>query len=80
MVDVGERKGTIQETEKFFINNIFDFNDKSVSEIMTHRTNVVGLSMNLSLPEIIKITSEEKYTRYPIYRDSLDNIIGILLC
>lgn len=78
MVDVGEQKGTIQETEKFFINNIFDFDDKSVSEIMTHRTNVVGLSIDLSLPEIIKITSEEKYTRYPVYRDSLDNIIGIL--
>lgn len=78
MVDVGEQKGTIQETEKFFINNIFDFDDTSVSEIMTHRTNVVGLSIDLSLSEIIDITSEEKYTRYPVYEDSLDNIVGIV--
>ncbi|NLB88186.1 MAG: HlyC/CorC family transporter, partial [Syntrophomonadaceae bacterium] len=78
MVDVGEQKGTIQETEKFFINNIFDFDDKVVSEVMTHRTNVIGLSMDLSLAEIINITSEEKYTRYPVYQDSLDNIVGIL--
>lgn len=78
MVDVGEQKGTIQETEKFFINNIFDFDDTCVSEIMTHRTNVVGLSVELSLPEIINIASAEKYTRYPVYKDSLDNIVGIV--
>ncbi len=78
MVDVGEQKGTIQETEKKFIHNIFDFDDTNISEIMTHRTDVIGLPVELSLAEVIDKISTAKYTRFPVYQDSLDNIIGIL--
>jgi len=78
MVDAGEESGTIQEIEKEVINNIFDFDDKVASEIMTHRTEVVGLSLDSELEHVLTVVNQEKYTRLPVYRDSLDDIVGIL--
>ncbi|NTW73011.1 MAG: HlyC/CorC family transporter [Eubacteriaceae bacterium] len=78
MIDVGEEKGAIQRIEKELINNIFDFNDKYASDIMTHRTEVLALPKDAGLEEVIKLYSEEKYTRIPIYKENIDNIIGIL--
>ncbi|HOM02350.1 MAG TPA: hemolysin family protein [Acetivibrio sp.] len=78
MVDVGEEKGTIQENEKEMINNIFDFDNKTVMDIMTHRTDIVSLPVEASLDEVISLYNEEKYTRIPVYEESIDNIVGIL--
>lgn len=78
MVDVGQEKGTIQETEKEMINNIFEFDNKTVSDIMTHRTNIVAIPVEMSLKETLHIANVEKYTRLPVYDDNIDNIIGIL--
>jgi len=78
MVDVGEEKGTIFEYEKFMINNIFEFNNKTAEDIMTHRMEIVGISITSSLSEILKVIDEEKYTRIPVYDKKIDNIIGIL--
>ncbi|WP_223701662.1 hemolysin family protein [Sutcliffiella deserti] len=78
MVDVGKERGTIQENEKIMINNIFELDNKDVSDIMTHRTNVIALPSNLSLDQIVRIVNIEKYTRFPVYEDSLDRIVGIL--
>jgi len=78
MVDVGEERGAIDETEKMMINNIFDFDNKTVSEIMTHRIDVVGIPLGASLQEIVETINSEKYTRYPVYREHMDDIVGIL--
>ncbi|MRH41559.1 DUF21 domain-containing protein [Aquibacillus halophilus] len=78
MVDVGEEKGTIQQNEKMMINNIFELDNKDVSDVMTHRTNIVALPLHLNFKEVIQIVNVEKYTRFPIYEKNLDNIIGIL--
>jgi len=78
MVDVGEEKGTIDETEKEMINNIFDFNNKVVSDIMTHRTEIEALSVDASLNEVTSFINSEKYSRIPIYEDNIDNIIGVM--
>jgi putative hemolysin len=78
MIDVGEEKGTIDEIEKVFINNVFDFDDKVVSDIMTHRTRVVAIPLDCSLDDIVELINREKYTRIPVYEDSIDNIVGIL--
>ena len=78
MVDVGEERGTIQEDEKFMINNIFELDNKTVSEIMTHRTNVVAIPIEYSLREVAQLFNEEKHSRVPVYRGNLDNIVGIL--
>ena len=78
MVDVGEEKGTIQEIEREVINNIFDFDEKVASDVMTHRTEIVSVPINLGLEEIIHLISEEGFSRIPVYENSIDNIIGIL--
>nr|WP_205597419.1 hemolysin family protein [Neobacillus thermocopriae] len=78
MVDVGQEKGTIQEAEKEMINNIFEFDNKHVSDIMTHRTNIIALPIETSLEETVRIVNNEKYTRMPVYEEDIDHIIGIL--
>lgn len=80
MVDVGQEKGTIQEAEKEMINNIFEFDNKTVSDIMTHRTNIVAIPADMSLKDTLHIANVEKYTRLPVYdeTENIDHIIGIL--
>ncbi|WP_024831415.1 hemolysin family protein [Ruminiclostridium josui] len=78
MIDVGEEKGTIEETEKEMINNIFEFNNKTVSEIMTHRTDIAALPVDSTITEVTSFFNREKYSRIPIYEDSIDNIIGVM--
>ena len=78
MVDVGRESGAIHAAEKEMIENIFDFNDKEVSEIMTHRTNIVSLNVDAGFDEVIEVATKEKYSRVPVYEESIDNIVGIL--
>ncbi|WP_428910684.1 hemolysin family protein [Niallia sp. Krafla_26] len=77
MIDVGSERGTIQAEEKLMIHNIFEFNDKSVSDIVTHRTDMVALPIDASLEETVEIVNLERYTRFPVYEGDIDNIIGI---
>ena len=78
MVDVGEEKGIIRETEKEMIENIFEFDDTLISKIMTHRTDIVGLPIDASLHEVLEIASTERFSRIPVYEDDIDNVVGIL--
>jgi putative hemolysin len=78
MVDVGEEKGTIEEDEKEMINNIFEFNDTTVDDIMTHRMDIIGLPLDATMEETVELINEEKYSRIPVYDDTIDSIIGIL--
>ncbi|MBY0099355.1 hemolysin family protein [Mesobacillus maritimus] len=78
MIDVGRENGTIQDSEKQMINNIFEFDNKTVSDIMTHRTNINAIPIDLSLKETLQIVNQEKYTRIPVYEENFDHIIGIL--
>ncbi len=78
MVDVGEEKGAIDEIEKLMINNIFELDNKNIEDIMTHRTEMVALPTNIQTDKLISVISENQYSRYPIYKDSIDNIVGIL--
>ncbi len=78
MVDVGSESGNIEDSEKEMIENIFEFNDKEVSEIMTHRKKIVSLPVDASYSEVMRIAKNERYTRIPIYRETIDDIEGIL--
>lgn len=78
MVDVGSESGNIEELEKDMIENIFEFNDKEVSEIMTHRKKIVSLSEDATYDETMEIASKERFSRIPIYHDTIDDIVGIL--
>ncbi len=78
MVDVGSESGSIEDEEKEMIQNIFEFNDKEVSEIMTHRTKLVALPVSATYDEVLETAINERYTRIPIYDGTIDDIVGIL--
>ena len=79
MVDVGKEKGTIDQSEGEMINNVFEFNDKTVSEIMVPRTKIFALDMNLSISKVIEEISEDfRYSRVPVYDETIDEIKGIV--
>ena len=78
MVDVGEEKGAIEEEERELINNVFEFNDKVVSEVMIHRTEIFALDIKNNLSDILKQIEDLKYSRIPVYEDSIDDIKGVL--
>jgi len=78
MVDVGSESGNIEEEEKEMIENVFEFNDKEVAEIMTHRKKIISLPIDAPFDEVMRVAKEERYTRIPIYKDTIDDIVGIL--
>lgn len=79
MIDVGEEKGVIGVAAKEMLNNVFEFNDKIVSEIMIPRTEVFALNKELTIKEVIEILSEDtRYSRIPVYEETIDNIVGIV--
>ena len=78
LVDAGNEKGLIETEAKEMINNVFEFNDRTVGEIMTHRTDMETLELNEDLSEVIKRFSESGHSRIPVYDDDIDDIVGIL--
>ena len=80
MIDQGEEKGTIEEEEKELINNVFEFNDITVSEIMRHRKDIFAVDINISNEELLEELSHEeyRYSRIPVYDETIDDIKGIL--
>ncbi|MCR5200026.1 MAG: hemolysin family protein [Saccharofermentans sp.] len=78
MVDVGSESGNIEDTEREMIDNVFEFNDKEVSEIMTHRKKITAIPDDATYKEAVKVASEERYSRIPVYNGTIDDIVGIL--
>lgn len=78
MVEAGEEEGTIEEREKDMIENIFELNDRRVSELTTHRTEICAISADSSLQELVEIAQKDRYSRIPVYRDTIDDIIGVI--
>lgn len=78
MIEIGEEKGTIDYIEKEMLNNIFEFDDKTVADIMTHRIDIAAIPVEASLAEIIELINREGFTRFPVYEGGIDNIVGIL--
>ena len=78
LVDAGSENGAIDEEEKEFIQNVFEFDDLTAEEIATHRTDLVVLWTEDSMEEWDKTIHDNRHTRYPICTDSPDNVVGIL--
>ena len=78
LVNAGEEKGVIEESQKEMINNIFDFDDISVSDVMTHRTEIEAVEITDKIEDVVKLSCENGYSRIPVYEDELDNIRGII--
>jgi CBS domain containing-hemolysin-like protein len=74
----GKEKGVFEAIEEKLVRSVFSFADSTVRRAMTPRTDVVGIEINASPQEIINIIIEEGYSRFPVYENDLDSIIGIL--
>ena len=78
MIDEGEEKGTIEQSEKMLLNNVFEFNDIIVSEVMTPRTEIYAININENIKNLLDEIDEFKYSRIPVYDEEIDDIKGIL--
>lgn len=78
MLDAGNEKGTIEESEKEMINNIFEFDDRTVGEVMTHRMDLTAVELSLPIAEAVDLAISDGYSRMPVYEDTIDNIKGII--
>lgn len=78
MVDVGGEKGVIEDSQKEMINNIFEFDDIDVGDIMTHRTDMTAIEVSKSLEEVAELAIENGYSRIPVFDEDPDNIVGVL--
>ncbi len=78
MVDVGSEKGAIDDEERDFIQNVFEFDSTSVEEIITHRTDVTLLFLEDSIETWEQVINDTRYTYYPICGETPDQIVGVL--
>ena len=78
MVDMGEEKGEIEKEEKELIENVFEFNNSTAADVMIHRTDVVMLWVDDPPEEIMETIRTSGLTRFPVYEEDTDDIIGIL--
>ena len=78
MVNEGHENGVLQESEAEKINNIFTLDQKEAKDIMTHRKQIMALDGTCSLQEVLAEIRDMGYSRYPVYLDDVDNIIGII--
>lgn len=77
-VDVSHEEGVIESDEKTFINNVFDFSDSNVKDIMIPRIDMISISEDSSYKDVMKVFRESMYTRLPVYREEIENIIGFI--
>ena len=78
LVSASGRKGVIEKDETEMIHNIFEFNDTTVDEIMTHRTELSSIQSNIKFDDLINFIASEPFTRFPVYKDTIDEIIGTI--
>ena len=78
MVHEGHEQGLIQASEAKMITNIFEFGDKQVRDIMTKRSNIISIEGKASLEEAVGFMLEQRHSRYPVYDENIDHILGVL--
>ena len=78
IIDTMEEEGVLENDESDIIQGALKLKDVEVENIMTHRVDVVSLNINATKEEVIKTFTESNYTRIPVYRDTIDNIIGVV--
>lgn len=78
IVEVSHEEGVIESDEKKMINNVFDFGDAVARDIMLPKVNMTFVDVNATYDELMEVFRSEKYTRYPVYEDTTDNVIGVL--
>ncbi len=78
MVDIGSEKGAIEQDERAMIENIFEFNNTTAADVMVHRMDVVALHVEETDEEIVRTIRQSGLSRFPVYKDDIDDVVGIL--
>lgn len=78
MVDTGGEMGTIEESQREMIENIFEFDDYTAGDVMTHRTDVTAVERSATVAEVAAQAVETGFSRLPVYEKNVDNIIGVI--
>ncbi len=78
MISVGREEGTVEEAEAEMLHKVFDFGDRSVREVTTPRPEVTWIEEGTELADFLATYAESPHTRFPVYRDNIDNVVGIL--
>jgi CBS domain containing-hemolysin-like protein len=78
MISIGEEEGALEKEEKEMLHNVFAFGDKKVTEAMVPRTEIVAITEDALLAEVLSLVTDEGYSRYPVIMENVDNIIGVL--
>ena len=78
LLEVSSERGEIEQGEREMLYKVFDFADKEVSDVMVPRPEVVGISVEMAPEEALRAVLESPFTRYPVFRESLDDVVGIL--
>ncbi len=78
MINICEEEGTLEKEETEMLHNVFAFGDKKVTEAMVPRTEVTAISEDAVVSEVLSLVSETGYSRYPVFNETVDNIIGLL--
>jgi putative hemolysin len=78
MIDIGEAEGTFEPIEAEMLGNVFRFGDRQVSEVMTPRMEMVAIEKGATLKEFLSVHAQHDYTRFPVYDEVPDNVVGII--
>jgi CBS domain containing-hemolysin-like protein len=79
MVMQAHARGTLDESDRAMLAGVLDFHEKKARDVMRPRTDVVALDLESTEQEVWEVLRRERYSRYPVYRDSLDDVIGVFL-
>lgn len=78
IVNVSHEEGVLESEERTMINNVFDFGDSKARDVMTPRTDIVAVPLDVTYEEYVRLVQEEGFSRMPVYGEDLDDIVGIL--
>ena len=78
IVEVSHEDGVIEPEERMMINNVFDFGDATAKDIMVPKVDMSFLNVTASYSDMLELYKEDKYTRYPVYEETTDNVIGMI--
>lgn len=78
MVNEGQEQGVLEAEEVEMISNIIEFDEKEAKDVMTHRTKIVAVPASMSVEEALHFMLKENFSRFPLYRENMDDIVGVL--
>ena len=78
MITVGHKEGTVEEAEADMLHAVFEFGDRPVSEVLVPRPEVVGVEKGTTLADFLALYAESPISRFPVYEENMDNVVGIL--